>query len=74
MEAETPIMQAVVILNAAAARCESDPDVLNGWTRQRIMYLRHAIRHITRPDRDVYPKSRKGTKRRPVTLNNTVQS
>jgi len=29
--------------------------------------LARAIQHITRPDRDVYPKTRRGTKTRPVT-------
>ena len=29
--------------------------------------LASAIRHVARPERDVYPKTRRGTKRRPVT-------
>lgn len=31
--------------------------------------LIRAVRHLAYPDRDVYPKTRRGTKSNPVTLN-----
>lgn len=58
MDAAT--VDAVRILNLAADACEND----NQW--HGLTYVTHAIRHLVRPERDVFPKSRKGTKRQPV--------
>lgn len=35
------------------------------WTARWILH--HAIAHLARPDRDIYPKTRRGTKRAPIT-------
>lgn len=57
---------AVVILATASQEVTVDT-TLDPITRYAaIRLLIHAIRHLAYPDRDVYPKSRKGTKTNPV--------
>jgi len=35
-----------------------------------VISLEHAIQHVARPERSVYPKTRRGTKTRPVMRQN----
>ena len=55
----TSIYLAVAILNAAG-------EMVCGQSAPAQLILYRAIRHIAYPDRDVYPKSRRGTKSNPV--------
>jgi len=60
------VAQAIVILNTAGSMIEGSSDY-RWFERIRAQtIITHAIRYLAYPDRDRYPKSRRGTKRNPV--------
>jgi hypothetical protein len=63
---DSPTIVAVAILNDALDRLEEREADHGDGEPCAIRILYHAIQHISRPERDVYPKTRKGTKGRPV--------
>lgn len=60
------VIDAVVILNKAWLQMERSPYASLPEGVMAALILDHAIRHISRPERDVYPKTRRGTKAKPV--------
>jgi hypothetical protein len=69
------VFAAVSILDAAAMAVEEEYDYLQGRDAEvakgndrGLAVLVHAIQHIANPDRNVYPKTRRGTKTKPVIL------
>ena len=59
------MLNPVAILKRAYDSILEEPATL--YTMDAACMLTDAIRHIARPDRSVYPKTRRGTKTRPVT-------
>jgi len=59
------MLNPVAILKRAYDAILDEPATL--YTMDAACMLTSAIRHITRPERDIYPKTRRGTKTRPVT-------
>ena len=57
--------QAIAIMAKATDHIIADLITPNFERFRAVKILHHAIRHLAYPDRDMYPKSRKGTKRRP---------
>lgn len=53
------VLKAVEILNQAYDEVAPHP-------RSAALILYRAIRHLSMPERDVYPKTRKGTKSKPI--------
>lgn len=68
MRPDNDDMAACAILQSCSrevARDISLPVARRSWYA---WYLIRAIEHLARPERAIYPKTRKGTKRRPVVL------
>ena len=59
------MLNPVAMLKRAYDSILEEADGLDGVDGAYI--LARAIRHITRPERAIYPKTRRGTKTRPVT-------
>lgn len=68
MPMELSVMEATEILNRAADAVTADLGIPEHVAVVAVRLLTHAITHINRPERDVYPKTRKGNKTRPVKL------
>jgi len=65
---EQSTADAIRILNNAWRECDLEKGrPFLKWIRSQGI-LANAIRHLAYPDRDVYPKSRRGTKSKPVKL------
>jgi hypothetical protein len=60
-------LDAITILNRLYWEVwhENDWFYVDRWTA--LEQIGNAMRHLARPDRDVYPKTRRGSKRNPVT-------
>lgn len=61
------IADAVRILKECLDGVRATDDYLSYQRLVAFAYLSHAISHISRPERSVYPKVRNATKRNPVT-------
>lgn len=57
---------AVLLLERCAVLCEQESQKHSYPNLVALGYLTHAIAHLSHPERDVYPKTRKGTKGRPI--------
>ena len=62
---------AIQLMAAATDRVIADLITPNFERFRAVKCLHHAIRHLAYPDRDTFPKSRKGTKRRPIARRRT---
>ena len=59
------MLNPIAILKRAYDSILEEPATL--YTMDAACMLTSAIRHIARSERDIYPKTRRGTKTRPVT-------
>jgi hypothetical protein len=63
---EQSVIEAIEILNSAADEVAGEKMMLASLRMKWVRFLFGAIEHIAKPDRDVYPKTRRGTKTNPV--------
>lgn len=62
------VSDAIGILAAASRTINRRPFYATDPEAWALRRLDHAIRYLAHPDRAVYPKTRRGTKRRPIRI------
>jgi hypothetical protein len=61
------VIDAIVILNRLYQETVAWDDPMPRQRNEALHYLDSAMRYLARPDRAIYPKTRRGSKRNPVT-------